>query len=194
MNKPTQQTSQESLKTVGIGFLIIIATGIVIGGIMHFSSDPASSQPAVAVGVNHESSNLAADGQSKPVSSKAPTASRIHSVSPYAAKVDREATTASATLDKRYSIGERQQLFDKFTQQQDAVRVEIHSKYEQLPLAASPEENAQRSGEEGQKILDAQADAYDACQKDYRLTDDQMGDLVQEGRDNHWDQNTAVSQ
>ena len=173
MNKPTQQTSQESPKTVGIGFLIIIATGIVVGGIMHFSSDPVSSQPIAPVVTNSDRGGPARNHQSKPVASK-PLASGFHSV-----------------LDKRYPISERRQLFVQLVQQQLDVQDTIHAEYERLPPPASPEENVQRTSEEGQKTVDAQGKVYDTIEKEYRLTDDEMADLIQEGRDNHWDKNAA---
>ena len=173
MNKPIQQTPQESPKNVAIGCLIVIVTFVVVGSIMHFSSDPVSNQPTAPGTINPERGDPARSRQSKPVASK-PLASGFHSV-----------------LDKRYPISERRQLFVQLVQQQLDVQDTIHAEYERLPPPASPEENVQRTSEEGQKTVDAQGKVYDTIEKEYRLTDDEMADLIQEGRDNHWDKNAA---
>jgi len=99
-----------------------------------------------------------------------------------------EAATSRATLRKRYPAATRQQIYAQLIQEENAARVEIHLDYIALPPAANAEENMRRSAEEGQKTVDAQGKVDDGIRQEYRLTDFEMDDLIQEAQDNHWGQ------
>jgi len=104
-------------------------------------------------------------------------------------KMDPEAVTAQATLDKRLPLERRRQIFIDMKRQQDAERVRIHAHYAQLPPESSPEEGMRRSADEGQRIVSAQDKVFDEMQRRNHLSNDQMDALTQESQDHHWEVN-----
>jgi len=132
---PTPPT--ESPKTLGIGCLVVLATFIIVGGIMHMSDAPVPPQPvtnSAPVTTQEQSASyndLKAPNRPNVVATIKPAehSSTNAPKDAVVAQIERDYAKAHAQLIRRFSEGERRQIAVELAQAEDKAQVEAEQRY-----------------------------------------------------------------